>query len=337
MTLSRTTIKDLSKYTSLSLGTISKYINGGNVKPANKKLIDEAIEALHYNVNQFARGLRTNQSRTIGIIIPSLENFFCTSLVAYIEEKLYKHQLSVMVCSYQEDSTREQEQLKFLQMKNVDAIVIVPTNNSKTAELVSEIIKSGTYCVAVDRKLVGVDCDTVEINNFEIAKDVTKLLIAKGHTRIGFLGTGQTTLTAIERYNGYRDALEENELEFDPKLVKFGNNFTNGAYRVAKELLTMPKRPTALFATNYDTTLGALNAINELNLTIPEDVSLVGFDNLSVAQIVKPSLTIVAQPMQEIAEKTVDRIIENMYGSDAPCSDIVLKGYIVYGKSVAEQ
>lgn len=335
--MSRTTIKDLAEYTGLSLGTISKYINGGEVKPKNKDLIDEAIKALHYNVNQFARGLRTNRSKTIGVLIPSLENFFCTSLVASIEEELYQHQFSVMVCAYQEDSQRERDQLRFLQSKNVDAIVIVPTNSFKTARMVRDIIDTGTYCIAVDRKLMGIKCDYVGINNFQIAYDVTSYLLEKGHKRIGLLGTGQTTLTAIERYNGYAKALEDAGIAEDQSLVGFGNNFASGAYRQARRFLRLRNRPTAIFATNYDTTLGAITAINELGLSVPEDISVVGFDNLSVAKVFNPSLTIVAQPMQEISHATVTRILANIDHPDAAGDDVVLKGYIVYGSSVLQR
>lgn len=335
--MSRTTIKDLAAYTGLSLGTISKYINGGKVKPKNKELIDDATKALHFNVNQFARGLRTNKSKTIGVLIPSLENFFSTTLVAYIEDELYKHEFSVMVCAYQEDPHRERAQLRFLQQKNVDAIVIVPTSSFETARMVRDIIDNGTYVIAVDRKLQGIKCDVIEINNFQIAYDVTSYLIKMGHTRIGLLGTGQTTLTAIERYQGYGKALSDAGIDEDQSLVGFGNNFSSGAYRQARRFLKMADRPSAVFATNYDTTLGALMAINELKLKVPDDVSLVGFDNLSVAKVFNPSLTIVAQPMQEIAQQTVEKILSSVDHPDTDGKDLVLKGYIVYGSSVLEK
>ena len=332
--MAKTTIKDLSNYTGLSLGTISKFINGGKVRPQNQAIIEEAISALNFNVNEFARGLRTKRSRTIGVIIPSLENFFSTTLVAYIESELFKQGYSVMVCAYQESGERERQQLRFLVSKNVDAIVIVATNEFETARLVQEIIDNGTYVIAVDRKIPGAICDVVEINSFQISYEVTNYLIGQGHHDIGIICVSDKAITAIQRYQGYISALKDSHITKNDNFVGFGDNFSSGAYEYVKKVLSLENRPTAIFATNYDSTLGALMAINELGLRIPEDVSVVGFDNLAIAKVFKPTLTMVAQPMRDIAKKTVDKVLDKLERNIDVKEDVILNGYIVYGASV---
>jgi LacI family transcriptional regulator len=125
------TIKDVAKYTGLSIATISKYINGGNVLEQNKKIIDEAIEALNFHVNEMARGLKTNRSKTIGILIPNLEKIFCTSIVSNIENILLQHGYSTIICDYKEDMNLEKAKLKFLVSKMVDGLIIIPLGVTK--------------------------------------------------------------------------------------------------------------------------------------------------------------------------------------------------------------
>ncbi len=329
-------MKDLAKYTNLSLGTISKYINGGTVKPKNKQLIDEAIKELGFQVNQFARSLKTNRSNTIGIIIPSMENYFCTSLVSYVEKYISVYGYSVMICNYQEKEKKEREQINFLVSKQVDAIVIVSTCSIETQKLIKEVIQKGTYVVSVDRKLDKIECDTVAVDNCSISKKVTEYLIENGHQKIAVVCGPRKISTASERLQGYIEAFNSYGIPVYQDYIVYGDYYSQSGYKQAMKLLELEEPPTAIFATNYDMTLGVIKALNQKKLQIAKDISVVGFDNLSIAEIIQPTLTIVTQPMKTLAKKAAELIVKRIDKKEElsfPCN-ITLQAKLIMGNSV---
>jgi LacI family transcriptional regulator len=304
------TIKDVAKYTGLSIATISKYINGGNVLEHNKKMIDEAIKELNFRVNEMARGLKTNKSKTIGILIPNLEKVFCTSIVSNIENILIKHGYSTIICDYKEDVTLEEAKLKFLVSKMVDGIIIMPLGEE--GSMIQETIDEGVKVVLIDRDLKDVECDVVLVDNLNSSYDAVEEFIIKGHRRIGIISGPKDVYTAAERLKGYRRVHEDYSLPIDEELIKYGDYEVDSGYELFKELLKMKEPPTAVFVTNYEMTLGAIMAINENNVIVPEQVSLIGYDNLQMARIVKPPLSIVVQPMKAIGEIAAELILKRL-------------------------
>lgn len=303
-------MKDVAKYTGLSVATISKYINGGNVLENNKKLIEEAIEELNFRVNEMARGLKTNRSKTIGILIPNLEKVFCTSIVSNVENILIRHGYSTVICDYKEDIKLEKEKLEFLVNKMVEGLIIMPLGGDES--IIKEAIDEDIKIVLIDRDLKDIECDVVLVDNLNSSYDAVEELITRGHKRIGIISGPKDVYTAEERLKGYRRVHEDYSMTIDEELIKYGDYNVDSGYELLNEFLHMKNPPTAVFITNYEMTLGAIMAINENNVVVPEQLSIIGYDNLQMAKIVKPSLSIVVQPMKVIGETAAEVLLRRL-------------------------
>lgn len=303
-------MKDVAKYTGLSVATISKYINGGNVLEHNKKLIDEAIEVLNFRVNEMARGLKTNRSKTIGILIPNLEKVFCTSIVSNVENILIRHGYSTVICDYKEDIKLEKEKLEFLVNKMVEGLIVMPLGGDES--IIKEAIDENIKIVLIDRDLEDIECDVVLVDNLNSSYDAVEELITRGHKRIGIISGPKDVYTAKERLKGYRRVHEDYSMTIDEKLIKYGDYNVDSGYELLNEFLKMKEPPTAVFITNYEMTLGAIMAINENNVVVPDKLSIIGYDNLQMAKIVKPSLSIVVQPMKVIGETAAEVLLRRL-------------------------
>lgn len=329
------TIKDVAKHTSLSIATISKYINGGNVLEENKIKIREAIEMLDYKVNVMARGLKTNKTMTIGILIPSFVNTFCMEIISNIENVLLKYGYSALICDYREDTKIEKLKLEFLIEKSVDGLILMPSGEEE--EIIEEVIKKSIPVVIIDRALKRVNYDTVLVDNMNASYDAVEQLITRGHRRIGIITGPQNIYTASERLKGYNRVHEDYSISVDKELIKYGNYKMNGGYDLLKELLGIQNPPTAVFVTNYEMTLGAIMAINEDNIVIPDQLSIIGFDSLELTKIVKPKLSLVFQPLKEIGETAGEVIIKRIKGDFSNFPEMYrLKTKLVLGESVKE-
>jgi LacI family transcriptional regulator len=327
------TIKDVAKATGLSIATISKYINGGNVLQGNKLLIDDAIHKLGFKVNGIARGLKTNKTMTIGVLIPDLRNIFCTTIVSNIENTLSQHGYSTIICDYNRNSKQECEKLQFLVEKLVDGIITMPQDG--WAQGVQELIGRNIPVVFIDRAIKGIDCDTVLVDNLNASYLAVESLICKGHRRIGIICGPEDVFTAQERLKGYLRVHEDYHMPVDESLVKKGDYEMEGGFTLLCELLDHPDRPTAVFVTNYEMTLGAVMAANERNIRIPDELSFIGFDNLQMARVVKPTLSIVVQPMEQIGETAANVLLKRMRGDVGNFPTMFrLKTELIEGNSV---
>lgn len=306
------TIKDVAKHAGLSIATISKYINGGNVLEENRKLIERAINELDFKVNEIARGLKTNKTMTIGVLIPNLENIFFTSIVSNIENILIQNGYSTIICDYKENEAMEKEKLQFLVNKMVDGIITMPLGSDMKS--VNSIIEKNIPIVLIDRPIKEVNCDIILVDNLNASYNAVEHLIINGHKRIGIICGPENIYTAQERLTGYVRVHEDYALEIDKSLIKQGDYQVESGYYLLLELLKAQNPPTAVFVTNYEMTLGAVMAINETNVKIPEELSFIGFDNLQMAKIVKPSLSIVVQPMQQIGETAANVLLKRLKG-----------------------
>lgn len=309
------TMKDVAKYTGLSIATISKYINGGNVLEKNKAIIEEAIEVLNYSVNEMARGLKTSKTKTVGILIPNLEKVFCTSIVSNIENILLDYDYSTIICDYKEDAQLAKKKLEFLVNKKVDGIIIMPIGNE--GEAIQSVIEQGIEVVLVDRALPDVDCDVVLVDNLNGSYNAVEQFITRGHKRIGIISGPKDIFTAQERLKGYYRVHEDYIMPIEEELIQYGDYEIDSGYHLLKKLLDMKEPPTAVFVTNYEMTLGAIIAINERNIMVPDQLSIIGFDNLQMSQIVKPPLSIVMQPMQAIGETAAEILLKRLQGDES--------------------
>ena len=332
------TMKDIARLTGLGLATISKYMNGGTVRPKNRKLIEDAVRELHFVPNEFARSLKTSQSRAIGVVIPELGNQFITSIVIRMEDILRKHDYSVIVCDCRTDIRREREAVTFLMHKRVDGLINMPTDNS--GEHLRPALEAGIPIVLVDRMLKAMNglVSAVVVDNVEVAERATLHLLRAGHEKIGLILGSEEVYTAQKRREGYLNAFADLNVQPHMEMIRFSDYTMEGGYATMKALLALPECPTAVFATNYEMTLGALIALNEAHIALPDQLSFIGFDRLELFGAVFPNLTIVEQPQDIIGECVAKQLLRLLNGSAQrePHQIITLAGQLHLGGSTRE-
>jgi LacI family transcriptional regulator len=329
----RATYKDLQRATGLSLATISKYFHGGTVREENRAALDAAARDLGFRVNAVARSLRTRRSQTVGVLLPELDNDFHLSVIAGVEEVLAADGVGVLVRSSR--SRGGDDAVADLLDRQVDGIVAVPSPRDTTA--LAAAAARGVPLVLIDRLVDGLVCDAVVLDNAEVSAGVVADLVARGHRRIAVLAGPDEVWSLRERLAGFRRAMRRAGLPV-PRGVVVGGPLTVAAGREGMaRLLALAPRPTAVFALNQELTVGALTVLAESGLTVPDDVSFVGFDARDVAALTRPRTAVVVQPVREIAraaaEMVRDRLREAAGGQSSP-RRVVLAGEHRPGPSV---
>jgi LacI family transcriptional regulator len=307
------TIKDVARVSGLSVGTVSRYLNGSKLKKENMEKIEKAIRDLGYKVNPMARALKTNQTYTIGALVPSMTDVFSNQVIEGIDSTLARMDYSLIISSSRNSVDIEKKKLEFLKEKRVDGIILMPVSNEGSH--VAEIIKEGMPLVLIDRLLEGVDCDAVVSDNINGAYRAVEYLINKGHRRIGIISGPSNIFTARERFNGYVRALNDYKIPLDESLIVYGKYEKGGGLEGIKKLLSMEDGPTAVFATNYETTVTSVKYMLENGIKIGEDVSFYGFDNSDIFRLLKPSITTVTQPMHEIGKEAMEILDKRITGN----------------------
>lgn len=307
------TIKDIARETGLSIATVSKYMNGATLREKNRIAIERAIKNMNYTVNEYARGLKSNKSRTIGVVIPELSNLFVTQIITRMEDILRRQGYSVMICDCHTDEKLECEAVRFLLGKMADGIVNMPVG--KSGRHLQPAVEKKVPIVLIDRpieKLAGI-ADAVLIDNDAAAKLATAYLLEKGHKEIGIIVGPENVFTSTQRLKGYFDAFADYGRVPNEKNVQHGDYTLQSGYESMCQLLTQ-KQCTAVFVTNYEMTLGAIIAANEMGMKIPDEISVIGFDNMDLSRITHPQLTIVTQPLEQIGAQVANLLLSHLTG-----------------------
>jgi LacI family transcriptional regulator len=304
------TIKDIAKQTGLGLATISKYLNGGNVLEKNRIAIEKAIDDLDYTVNEFGRSLKTSRSKTVGVVIPELSNIFVTSIITVIEDILRQNGYSIIVCDCRTDKKREEDVVKFLMSKRVDGLIMMPV--ARSGRKLKKANALNVPVVLIDRNLEDVSADIVTIDNVSASKMAIDHLMKNGHENIGIIVGPDEIYTSRQRLKGYKAAFKNKNVTVEYDHIVFSDYTVQGGYEAMKKLIKEKRDMTAVFVTNYEMTLGAIIAINELGIKIPEQLSFIGFDNLQLSRIVKPKLSIIDQPLKAIGENVATIMLRRL-------------------------
>lgn len=323
------TIKDVAQAAGVSISTVSKYLNGGNVRPENLEPIRNAIAELDYRVNPYARGLKAQKSYTVGILLPNMTAPFFGSVIMALDRVLREHGYHSMICCYNSNHGLERDHLSFLISTGVDGLVYVPENLS--CEEFYELTASRSFpVVQVDRMIQGVSTDTVLTDNAESAYGATAHLIEKGHRRIALLAGPKEVMTARERLVGYLRAISDHDIPYDDSMVFHGElNFATG-YQSLLALLAGSNPPTAIISTNYDITIGLITAIRERGVRIPEDIDVFGYDSVEVCRMMTPPLPVVQQPDEDIGRTAGMYLIDRLTGYSGPPRQSRLKNKLIY-------
>lgn len=309
------TIKDVARMAGVAPSTISKYINGGTVRKENADAIREAISALDYHVNPFARSLKTQRSRFIGILLPDMAAPFYGSVITALDKVVREKGYHTLISCYSSNHGLERDNLRFLISTGVDGLIYAPEDLSSD-EFDELTMNRSIPVVQIDRMIQGVESDVVLVNNSDAVYQAVSRLIMEGHRRIATLTGPKSVFTAKERLVGYLRALSDYGILYDDALVISGENSFAAGYRGFLELMQVKDRPTAIFTTNYDITMGLITAARERNIHIPDEISVFGFDCMEICTMMNPPLPVIHQPEQEIGKVAASYLLERLSGYD---------------------
>ncbi|PIP00575.1 LacI family transcriptional regulator [uncultured Pleomorphomonas sp.] len=324
---------DVARTAQVSVATVSALINGTTrVSPALTQRIEAAISAIGYERNAIARSLKLGATNTIGLMVSDIRNPFFTDIVATIQYALNRVGYAVMVCSSDENTELQDMQIKLLLDRAVDGLIIAPAGED--VMLKDFLASVRRPMVIVDRTCEGLDVDTVTLDNRKAVLDATSYLIGLGHRRIGYIAGPLITSTGRDRLAGYRDALAAAEVPYVDELVQDGDSREAGGYRAAMQLLTQRDRPSAIFSANNLMTIGAMRAIRDAGLSCPDDISVACFDDFPWADVFRPHLTTIAQPVQAIGEYAANLLLDRLSGkADEAPRRLVIQGRLIVRES----
>ena len=331
------TMKDLARETGLGLATLSKYFNGGTVREKNRLLIESAVKKLHYVPNEVARSLKTQQTRVVGVVIPELSNAFITSIISSMEDILRKHDYAVIVCDCRSDPKREKEAVEFLLHRRVDGLINMATD--ATGAHLKAALSAGIPVLLVDRLIDSLrgKVSAVVIDNIHASYQAVRKLTELGHRQIGLVLGSPNLYTTNQRLTGYLNALKEAGITPSDEYIRYGDYTMDGGYQAVQSLLRLKKRPTALFVTNFEMTLGTMLALQHSGVRVPDDLSVIGFDKLELFGEIFPDLTLIRQPQLSIGRETANLMLDLLGNHDGISHRIVtLSTELTEGKSVRE-
>ncbi|PPK46866.1 LacI family transcriptional regulator [Trinickia symbiotica] len=292
------TLKDVANAAGVSLGTASKVLAGAaNVSEARRRLVWEAARRLGYRRNALAAELRSNRPTSIGLVVPDLTNSFFIELVCALEDHAEKAGYRLLLAHAQEDPEREVERIRFVLSRQVAGMILIPCHGYQHA--IDELRECDVPLVMADRVDNTFPANTVTTDSRRAAVDGTRHLIALGHRRIAFIVNALDIVNSRERVDGYLDAMRRAGLERFARVVVCGMTDAE-SYAATLSLLSERERPTALFTGASVATLGALRAIRDAELRLPDDVSLLSFDDAPWMSVLRPGISSIHQPVEAV-------------------------------------
>lgn len=307
------TMKDVARMAGVSPSTVSKFINGGNVQPEYAEAIGQAISALDYRVNPFARNLKTQRNRTIGILLPEMAAPFYGTVINSLDRVLRAHGYHSLISCYSSNHGLERDKLRMLITNGVDGLIYAPGDLS--ADEFRELTSNFSIpTVQFDRIIPGIDADAVLVDNAKASYQVVSRLIAQGHRRIAMITGPRSVYSFKERLVGYLRALSDHDILYDDTLVVGDKDDFATGYHSFRRLMRLHDRPTAIFSANYDITIGLVTAARERGVQIPEELAIFGFDCADICTMMHPPLPVVHQPEQEIGRQAAAFLVERLNG-----------------------
>ncbi len=347
------TVNDVARLAGVSVATAARALgNYGSVSSRSRESVESAAAELGYRPNMVARCMITKTTHTVGVILSDIENSFFIRALRGITDRLAESGYDVLLANSDEDPDKEHRALQLMAARQVDGLIVVPTEASERAAL-AELIEGGLPVVLLDRRLDGLDADSVGLRNRRAAKEATEHLVKAGHRRIALI-TGATPdqqdellnldkagLKRIEartfgtRTAGYREALDDSGIDFDPRYLPAYGFRLDDACAATLALMALPTPPTAILTLDSVLTLGVLRGLTQAGLKCPDDCSIVGFDDAEWAEVVNPPITVMSQPALELGVEAADRLLRRMQGDSLKPEAIRLGATLVERRSVA--
>lgn len=328
-----TTIKDVAKKAGVSISTVSRVLS--NKVPVNAETrvrVVNAVKELDYQPNLIAKGLKGGSTNTIGLIIPDISNPYYPKIARSVEEQAKKNGYSLILCNTEESLKEELMYVDMLKKRYVDGIIFITV--LKESNHILKLKRSGFPVVQLDR-CSNPEVDCVTSDNVYGAYIMTKHLIENGHRNIAIIAGNMDMQIYVDRFLGCMMALNEMDVKISDEYIAKNAVTVEDAYESMMKFLKMPQRPTAVFSPNDIKTLGVYKAIRDCNLRIPEDISVVGYDNIDISEYMDPPLTTFEQPVKAMGAQAVERLVDQIEKtSKIECARIVLQGSMVIRRSV---
>jgi LacI family transcriptional regulator len=325
------TLLDVAKRAGVSPMTVSRVVNGsGPVSPKLRSRVERALAETGYIPNTVARNLRTRRTDAIALVLPDMTNPFFMTLAHGVEAAAREADISLLLANSDEREDEERRLVPMLLQRQVDGLLIVPAGTGEaTVRLCRE---HGVPLVVVDRRPQAPGVDVVRADAEGGAEELGRLLVSLGHRRVAVLSGPASVPTAVDRVAGFNRALVD-EAGLPPPQVMYGAFSIESGHAMALSVVQASVRPTALFAANNFIAIGVLHALEELGLRVPDDVAVVGFDDLPQAMVTFPFLTVAAQPALEMGRRAVAVLLDRLANPTGPARDVVLPTELVIRRS----
>lgn len=327
-------IRDVAALAGVSVSTVSHVVNQTRfVSEETQAKVLAAMEDLKYKPNRLASSLRRKDKRTntLGLLIPDSANPFFAEVLRGVEDASFDAGYNVFLCNSDDDPEKELNYIEVLLGKQIDGIILVSagTHNESLVLLANNQIAS----VVVDREVSGAITDSVLVDNETGGYQATQYLLELGHTKIGCIAGPSLLTPSADRVKGYRKALSDHNLNQDDKLVVLGDFRAQSGFEAAKQLLDLVQPPTAIFTCNDMMAVGALHAVDEAGLSVPDDISIIGFDDITLATFTKPPLTTISQPSHEMGLLAAEIVIARIENTNLPARSEMLSTSLVVRNS----
>lgn len=331
------TIYDIAKKLNLSASTVSRGLNGhADIRKETIRKINLTAQAMGYQQNTFARNLRKNRSNTIGVILPRLDSNFQSSVIAGIESQVNKKGFNLIISQSRESMAKEKENIKTLFNSRIDGLLISLSAETKNLDHLSTIFRKGIPVVFFDRVRdhPTCKCSKVIIDNVKAGFDATEHLIEQGCNKIVCVSDNCVSKVYSDRLRGYRNALEQNNILYDPKLIIEDRLNEESGKRTVSKLLKMENLPDGIFAANDTSAVAIICQLKNEGIRVPEDIAVVGFNNVHISRVIDPGLTTIHYPGMEMGEIAASTLIELLNTEDTKITKtVVLDHKLIVRKS----
>lgn len=328
------TIIDVANEAGVSVGTASRVINNDvHVAPETRERVSDVMVRLGFVPNRQARSLAGGKTDTIGVLVPDLGTSYIGEIMHGIDAELALNQLDLMLFTTHRTATKEANYVANMVKGMVDGLLVVLPRNP--ADYTGSLTRRNFPFVLIDHQGNGDPCPAVGATNWQGAYDATEYLIKLGHKRIGFITGSMDLGAATERLAGYNSALRDQRLPQDPALIYEGTFFQPDGYAGTCALLDLDNPPTAIFASNDAMAMGAIDAVRGRDLHIPENISIIGFDDVPQSALVRPTLTTVRQPLEEMGRIATQMLLERLKNPEQEIQRIELPTELIIRGSTA--
>jgi len=310
------TIKDVAKRAGVAPITASRALNNtGYASEAVRQRVRQAAEELGYTPNALARSLRSNQTRTLALVLTDVTNPFWTTVARGVEDTASEAGFHVILCNTDESEVKQETYINTLVEKRVDGILFVPAGcNTQPIKFLNQ---QNIPVVVLDRWLPGIQVDNVRCDSVGGAYSLTRVLLELGHRKIAVISGPRGVSSAEDRVSGFLKALNEEGIKPTPDWIRYGAFTIDSGQAMTQEIISLEKRPTALFACNNFLAIGAMKTFQKAKLNVPHDISVVSFDDLPTSMVVNPFLTAAAQPAYEMGKRATQLLLDRLK-SDRP-------------------